>query len=134
MSGETGYPFNLQPVKVPHIETKYRRIHTALPVPESLPILKMLQDNEPRSMAIDQLPIVWDRAEGYQIYDPYGNCWIDFTSGIFVANIGHGHPAIKQAILQMVEKPLLHNYYFPILQSKQLYIKSHTLTKYFLET
>jgi 4-aminobutyrate aminotransferase / (S)-3-amino-2-methylpropionate transaminase / 5-aminovalerate transaminase len=107
------YPFSLQPVSVPPLETRHRRIATALPVPESLPILGTLQRFEPRSMAIDQLPVVWNRAEGYQVRDAWGNCWIDFTSGIFVANIGHGHPKVVSAIQAMLDKPLLHNYYFP---------------------
>jgi 4-aminobutyrate aminotransferase / (S)-3-amino-2-methylpropionate transaminase / 5-aminovalerate transaminase len=107
------YPFSLDPVDVPPLETSHRRISTPLPVPESLPILRTLQRFEPRSMAIDQLPVVWDRAEGYQVRDAWGNCWIDFTSGIFVANIGHGHPRVLDAIRKMLERPLLHNYYFP---------------------
>ena len=35
------------------------------------------------------MPIVWDRAEGFQVYDKWGNTWIDFTSTIFVTNSGH---------------------------------------------
>lgn len=112
MSGET-YPFSLQPVSVPEVTSRHRRIATALPVPESLPIIQTLLQYEPRSMAIDQLPVVWDRAQGYQVWDKWGNCWIDFTSGIFVTNVGHGHPQVAGAIRRMVDRPLLHNYYFP---------------------
>ena len=72
MSGAT-YPFSLEPVVVPHIETPHRRIATPLPVPASLPVLRTLLQHEPRSMAIDQLPVVWDRAVGHSVYDKYGN-------------------------------------------------------------
>ena len=59
-----------------------------------------------------QLPIVWDRAEGFQVFDAWGNCWIDFTSTIFVANAGHGNPRIVAALRALLEKPLLHTYTF----------------------
>jgi 4-aminobutyrate aminotransferase / (S)-3-amino-2-methylpropionate transaminase / 5-aminovalerate transaminase len=106
-------PFSREPVAVPRVATPHRRIVTALPVPESLPTLETLARHEPRAMALDQVPVVWDRAAGYQVYDPYGNCWIDFTSGIFVANVGHGHPAVVAALRRLLDRPLLHNYYFP---------------------
>jgi len=57
-----------------------------------------------------QLPVVWDRAEGFQVFDSWGNCWIDFTSTIFVANAGHGNPRICAALEEVVKKPNLHTY------------------------
>ena len=60
-----------------------------------------------------QLPVVWDRAEGSSVYDPWGNKWIDFTSTIFVANAGHGNPLIVDAIVKTSQKPLLHAYNYP---------------------
>ena len=38
-------------------------------------------------------PVVWQEAEGFLVRDPFGNQWIDLTSGIVVANAGHGHSA-----------------------------------------
>ena len=64
---------------------------------------------ESRSMH-GQIPIVWDRADDFQIFDAYGNCWIDFTSTIFVSNAGHGNPRIVDAVKNVIEKPLLHTY------------------------
>jgi 4-aminobutyrate aminotransferase-like enzyme len=57
-----------------------------------------------------QMPIVWDRAVNFQIYDRWGNCWIDFTSTIFVANAGHSNPRICAAITDIVNHGLLHTY------------------------
>jgi len=57
-----------------------------------------------------QLPVVWDRAEGFQVHDAWGNTWIDFTSTIFVANAGHANPRIVEALRAQLDKPLLHNY------------------------
>ena len=98
--------------KVPPVSTPYRRIVTDIPVPESIPVLKRLLDHEPRSMG-GQPPVVWDRAEGIQVYDRWGNMWLDWSSGVLVTNAGHCHPKIRQAILDQVNHGLIHNYCFP---------------------
>ena len=87
----------MSPKTVTHIESKYRRIVTEFPVPESLPLLERLRKYEPRAMQ-GQPPVVWDRAEGFQVWDPYGNCWIDWSSGVLITNAGHGRPEIIEAI------------------------------------
>jgi len=97
----SAYTFSLDPVDVPQVETRHRRIVTRIPAPGSIPILNDLMRYEPKSMR-GELPIVWDRAEGYQVFDAYGNCWIDFTSGIYVANAGHAHPEIRCAVAQQL--------------------------------
>src|SRR5574340_489581 len=97
---------------VPKIQTAYRRIVTPIPVPDSIPSLERLRQFEPRSMS-GQPPVVWDRAEGIQVYDRWGNMWLDWSSGVVVANAGHGHPAISQAIVDQVRHGLAHNYCFP---------------------
>lgn len=101
-----------QPRDVPRVETKYRRIVTPIPVPESLPILQRLRRFEPRSMQ-GQPPVVWDRAQGISVYDAWGNRWLDWSSGVLVTNAGHGHPEIRQAVSEVVDRPLMHNYCFP---------------------
>ncbi|MCX5698515.1 MAG: aminotransferase class III-fold pyridoxal phosphate-dependent enzyme [Candidatus Omnitrophica bacterium] len=107
----SGWNFNMKPVRVPKINTKYRKIITKLPVPDSLPLFKELGQHESRSMH-GQMPVIWDRAEGFQVYDGYGNCWIDFTSTIFVANAGHSNPAIIRALDKAIKQKLLHTYTF----------------------
>ena len=57
--------------------------------------------------------VVWDRAEGIQVYDRWGNMWLDWSSGVLVTNAGHSHPKIRQAILDQVNHGLMHNYCFP---------------------
>ncbi len=100
------------PQWVPKLSTRYRRIVTKLPVPESLPILARIEKYEPRSI-LGQPPVVWDRAEGFQVHDRYGNMWLDWSSGVLVANVGHANAAVKQAIIREVEKGLLFSYCFP---------------------
>jgi 4-aminobutyrate aminotransferase / (S)-3-amino-2-methylpropionate transaminase / 5-aminovalerate transaminase len=103
--------YNLTPVEVPAINTKFRKINTKLPVPESLKIFELLSKSEPRSM-MGQPPIVWDRAQGFQVYDRWGNKWIDWSSGVLIANAGHGRKEISNALKEIIEKGLLATYVF----------------------
>lgn len=107
-----GKQFDLKPKAVPKVETRFRRIATEIPAPESLPILEDLRKYEPMSMT-GQPPVVWDRAEGCQVYDAWGNMWLDWSSGVLVTNAGHGDPNIVKAIVEQAQKPMLHNYCFP---------------------
>ena len=107
-----GKEFDIVPRVVPPVETKYRRIATALPHPDSLPTLEKLREFEPQSMR-GQPPLVWDRAEDIFVYDKYGNRWLDWSSGVLVTNAGHAAPEICAAIVNQVESRLLHNYCFP---------------------
>lgn len=104
-----GKGFSHEPVFVDKISTKYRTIKTELPVPESIPLLEKMYSLESRAMH-GQIPVIWDRAEGYQIYDAWGNVWLDFTSTIFVANSGHGNKKIIESLKKVLNKPLLHTY------------------------
>ncbi len=104
--------YDFTPVTVPLVETAYRRIRTPIPVPESLPIFAEMHRSEPRAMA-GQPPVIFERAEGSTIEDPWGNRWIDWSSGVLITNIGHGHPALRAAIQEMLDKPLLATYVFP---------------------
>jgi len=103
--------FNLTPQPVSHVETPLRRIATKLPVPESLPILETLQRYEPLAMR-GQPAVVWQRADGFQVFDAYGNCWIDWSSGVLITNAGHGRREIIDAIIRQADSGLLTSYGF----------------------
>ncbi len=104
--------YSLEPKAVPQVHTRYRRIVTPLPVPESLPLLQTSLRYEPRSVHVTP-PAVWDRAQNFQVHDAYGNCWLDFSSGVLITNSGHGRPALVQALREMADKPLLATYCWP---------------------
>lgn len=104
--------FPLIPREVGRVETQHRRIVTKIPVPESIPMLEQMRAAEPQSMG-GQPPIIWDSGEGALIRDPYGNQWIDFSSGVLVTACGHSHPRIVKAIQEMVGNHLYHAYCFP---------------------
>lgn len=97
---------------VPRVETRFRRIATDFPVPESLPVLERLHRCEIRAMQ-GQPPVVWDRAEGFQVYDAWGNKWLDWSSGVLITNAGHGRREIIEAISAQAHHGLLTNYCFP---------------------
>ncbi len=103
--------YNLQPVEVEKVNTKFRKITTKLPVPESLEIFENLSKSEPVSM-MGQPPIVWDKATGFQVFDKWGNKWLDWSSGVLIANAGHGREEIINGLNEVINKQLLATYVF----------------------
>ncbi len=103
------FKFNLKPRAVPRVCTKNRCIKTKIPVPQSLKLFEKIKKYE-SSNVMDQLPVIWDHAKGHQVFDSWGNAWIDFTSSIFVTNAGHGNERIIKRIKEQLDKPLLHSY------------------------
>ncbi|MEO2030680.1 MAG: aminotransferase class III-fold pyridoxal phosphate-dependent enzyme [Planctomycetaceae bacterium] len=103
---------SLDPVETAPVETRWRRIVTPIPVPHSVPLIDRLRRAEPESMS-GLPPLLWHEADGFLVRDPYGNQWIDLTSGIVLANAGHAHPRIVAAIRKAAEKKLLATYAFP---------------------
>ena len=69
---EMAKEYSLVPKRVSRVETPYRRIVTEFPVPESLPTLEKLFEFEPLAMR-GQPPVVWNRADGFQVHDAWGN-------------------------------------------------------------
>ena len=115
-----GYMFSREPKTVALVETKYRKIATQIPTPGTKEIIARLEKTESRSMQ-GQFPIIWDKAEDFSVYDIAGNRWIDFTSTIFVANIGHGNKRVSAAIKEVLDKPLVSTYaYMSEVRAKYL--------------
>lgn len=106
-----GTNFSHKPTIVKKVNTDYRKIITKIPVPESIPLLERIYETESRSMH-GQIPIVWDKALGFQVYDKWGNKWLDFSSTIFVANAGHSNSRIIDSLKKLLDKPLLQTYNF----------------------
>ena len=104
--------FPLEAVEVEPIETKYRKVSGKIPNEETIEDIKKLRKFEARSMR-GQPPIIWDKAQGVNIYDAFGNKWLDFSSGVLITNVGHGHKQIVKAIIDQASRPLLTTYCFP---------------------
>lgn len=107
-----GYEFCRSPQKVPFVSTEFRTIQTAIPAPGTEQILSSLDHYESRSMH-GQFPLIWDRAVDTSVFDIAGNCWIDFTSTIFVATVGHSNARVTAAMQAMIDTPIYSCYAYP---------------------
>ena len=103
------------------IRTKNIRILTKIPAPGTNQLFKKLSKVESRSMH-GQLPIAWSKAKNYNIYDIAGNKFIDFTSTIFVTNVGHSNNRIKKYLNRAINSNLIHSYAY-INKIRQKYIQ-----------
>ncbi len=79
-----------------------------LPGPRSAQLLDQWHRFEADVTGV-QAPVVWDRALGCVVWDVDGNSYLDWTSGVLVANVGHCHPHLVRAIKGAAER-LLNNY------------------------
>ena len=70
---------------------------------------EVLNKYEAKSMH-GQLPVYWKSAKGAIVKDHNNKKFIDFTSTIFVTNIGHSNRDIKNAIRRVVNSNLIHSY------------------------
>jgi len=104
--------FPLEPIDVKPISTRWRKLSGKIPNKQTKEQIEELREAEPISMQ-GQPPVVWDRAEGVNVYDAYGNKWLDFSSGVLITNSGHGHRRIVKAITDQAGRPMLTSYCFP---------------------
>jgi 4-aminobutyrate aminotransferase-like enzyme len=128
--------FPLEPIEVEPVNTRFRKISGKIPNENTIKKIKELRKIEARSMQ-GQLPVIWEKADGFNVFDAYGNMWLDFSSGVLITNAGHGHPRIVKAIIDQVSKPLLTTYCFPNqpridLTKKLIEIAPKALDKVFL--
>ena len=103
-------------------KTKNISIFTKIPAPGTNKIIKSLQKTESRSMQ-GQLPIIWSKAEGHSLFDIAGNKFIDFTSTIFVTNIGHSNANLIKNLRKALDNKLLHSYAY-LNNSREEYLKN----------
>jgi 4-aminobutyrate aminotransferase len=62
----------------------------------------------PEATAIKYFPVAVAKAKGSLVWDADGNRYIDFLTSAAVYNVGHGHPAVLEAVKAQMEK--LQNY------------------------
>jgi len=120
------------------VSTPFRKIQSPLPHPDSIPLLDRLAKFEARAMQ-GQPPIIWHKAHRFSVEDPYGNRWIDLSSGVLVANAGHGRNWVRAAMVDELDRGLHHCYCFPHaaraeLAEKLIQITPPHLSKVFLLT
>ena len=89
-------------------ETLSPDLRTPVPGPESRALAERLSKVESRNVtALDPVPIFWERASGANLWDVDGNRFIDLTAAFGVANVGHAHPAVVEAVSKQASS-LLH--------------------------
>ena len=99
--------------------TRVIELRTEIPGPRSREIL----EREARAVArplIVHSPVVAAEARGSTITDVDGNTLIDFVGGVGVMNVGHGHPAVVEAIQEQAER-FLHTDYTVV--AYELYVE-----------
>jgi len=83
-------------------------LESAIPGPESRALAERLARVESHNVtALDPVPIFWERAIGANLWDVDGNRFVDLTAAFGVANIGHAHPDVVEALAAQAES-LLH--------------------------
>jgi 4-aminobutyrate aminotransferase len=98
---------------------KAPQIKTALPGPKAKAIIE--RDQRVTTPAYGRVyPLVVKQAQGMVVEDVDGNLFLDFMAGIAVANTGHAHPRVVQAIEEQARK-FLHicgsdYYYEPLVE------------------
>ena len=82
---------------------------TAIPGPRSRALATRLARVESRNVTClaPGAPIFWERAAGANVWDVDGNRFVDLGAGFGVANAGHAHPRVVDAVQEQTER-LLH--------------------------
>ena len=89
--------------------TRAIELRTEVPGPRAREIL----ERERRAVAhplIVHSPVVAAEASGATITDVDGNTFLDFVGGVGVANVGHNHPRVVEAVIAQAER-FLHTDY-----------------------
>ena len=99
--------------------------------PKTQELLEVSRAYEPDCMNW-QAPVVWDHASGAEIWDVDGKHYIDWTSGVLVANVGHAHPVLARAIAGQASR-LLNTFDFPTPERLRLAEKIVKATPAYLD-
>lgn len=74
-------------------------IKTGLPGPKSQEMhARAAKYMKGYSSQVTQFPVAFESGKGCTLTDVDGNTYIDFSSGIYVAGLGHCHPKISEAV------------------------------------
>lgn len=74
---------------------------TPLPGPRSAAILRRKEAVVPSALSV-HLPAVIASADGALVHDVDGNTFIDMSGGIGCLNVGHGNPAVAEAMREQI--------------------------------
>ena len=83
--------------------TRVIELRTEVPGPRSREILERERQTVAKPLLVHG-PVVAAQAHGSTITDVDGNTFVDFVGGVGVANVGHNHPRVVQAIHEQVDR------------------------------
>jgi 4-aminobutyrate aminotransferase-like enzyme len=67
------------------------------------------------SSQVKLFPVCFEEGEGITLTDVDGNKYLDFSSGIYVASLGHCHPKVSEAISYWAKKLMnIHDFTTPV--------------------
>lgn len=69
-------------------------------------IIQLFDDHVMRTYG--RFPVALARGEGCRVWDVDGREYLDFVAGIAVDALGHGHPAMKAAVQEVLDSGLIH--------------------------
>jgi len=77
-------------------------IVTPVPGPQSRHLADQLARYETRTVTYlaENFPIFWERADGSNVWDVDGNCFLDLTAAFAVTGLGHTAAAVQSALIQ----------------------------------
>jgi 4-aminobutyrate aminotransferase/(S)-3-amino-2-methylpropionate transaminase len=85
--------------------TRFIELKTAIPGPRARAILEREEHAVARPLIVHG-PVIAAEARGATITDVDGNTFIDFVGGVGVANVGHNHPRVVEAVTAQAERYL----------------------------
>ncbi len=92
---------------MPAIPSLAPALLTPVPGPRSTALAQRLARVESRNVTcLHPVPLFWERAAGANVWDVDGNRFVDLTAGFGVANAGHAHPRVVDAIHEQSERML----------------------------
>ena len=95
--------------QVPHLITK-------VPGPQSRKMHETTTEiYKGLSGQVKLFPVCFTRGHGVTLQDVDGNCYLDFSSGIYVTTLGHCHPKISEAIAHWARRLMnCHDFTTPV--------------------
>jgi 4-aminobutyrate aminotransferase/(S)-3-amino-2-methylpropionate transaminase len=85
--------------------TRFIELKTEIPGPRARAILEREQRAVARPLIVHG-PVIAAEARGATITDVDGNTFLDFVGGVGVANVGHNHPRVVEAVTAQAERYL----------------------------
>ena len=85
--------------------TRFIELKTEIPGPRARAILEREERAVARPLIVHG-PVIAAEARGATITDVDGNTFIDFVGGVGVANVGHNHPRVVEAVTAQAERYL----------------------------